>query len=596
MKSYHRSHNGARHRRTSSRWVRLAAVPIVLAFLAAACGDSDSDDGSTGGVSTTAATAATTTLQPQSGGTLTFGAYSHIPGLDPIVALGSGTSGAIQMATIFDTLMRYDTKTNQYVATMLESATANADSTEWTLKIRSGIKFSDGTDFNAEAVRFGLNRHRSGNSIPAAECAQWIACPRNSQSSVAYMALVKDIVAVDALTVKVTLSEPWTSFQYALASEPGMIPSPTALKKCDGTKNPNTCEFNLKPVGAGPYLIKDFKAGESIEVVKNPNYWGGTVYLDGIKFVSLLDLGGDKTYDAFKTGSLQGAYLRVAGAVAQAKADKATGLSAIDQAGETMLLNMGVTVNCVNGAPAPLCVGKPDGPTPTTPATAPLKVRQAIAAAFDAKTWNERVYQGKGLPGAELFQKSFPWDPGVPGTAYDLDKAKRLTTEAKAEGWNGTVRLLFTNSAVDANAAVTLETMLKAAGMNAITDTSKESTAEQAIVTQTKDFDTARWGTSIGPDDSALWSLAQALGSTAASNRVGFKSPKVDQALKDLRVAKNDADKKAQYKIIAEEFNAQVPWLNYSAIETLKAFSPKVHGMADSHRNYLYFDKAWMEK
>jgi peptide/nickel transport system substrate-binding protein len=571
-------------------------VPIALALLAAACGD-DSDSGDPGTTSPgTTQAAVTTTLQPQSGGTLTFGAYSHIPGLDPLVALGSGTSGAIQMGTIYDTLMRYDVKTNQYVNWMVDSVAANADSTEWTIKLKSGIKFSDGTDFNAEAVRFGLNRHRVGNSIPATECATYIACPRNTQSSVAYMALVRDIVAVDPLTVKVTLTEPWTSFQYALASEPGMIPSPTALKKCDGSKQARECEFNLKPVGAGPYVIKDFKPNESIEMSRNSTYFGGQVYLDGIKFVTLLDLGGDKTYDAFKTGTLQGAYLRVASAVAQAKADKATGFPAIDQAGETMLLNMGVTVNCVGGAPAPLCVGKPDGATPTTPATASLKVRQAIAASFDPKTWNDRVYQGRGLPGAELFQKSFPWDPGVPGAAYDIERAKRLVTEAKAEGWNGTVRLLFTNSAVDANAAVTLETMLRAAGMNPVADTSKDSTAEQAIVTTTKDFDTARWGTSIGPDDSALWSLAQALHSTAASNRVGFKSPKVDQALKDLRSAKTDADKKAQYKIIAEEFHAQVPWLNYSAVETLKAFSPKVHGVADSHRNYLYFDKAWMEK
>ena len=57
-----------------------------------------------------------------------------------------------------------------------------------------------------------------------------------------------------------------------------------------------------------------------------------------------------------------------------------------------------------------------------------------------------------------------------------------------------------------------------------------------------------------------------------------------------------DDEKKAAYKTIAEEFNAQVPWLNYSAVETLKAFSPKVHGVAPSHRNYIYFDKAWMEK
>ena len=237
--------------------------------------------------------------------------------------------------------------------------------------------------------------------------------------------------------------------------------------------------------------------------------------------------------------------MRVASAVAQAKADKATGIPGIDQAGETMLINMGVTVNCVGGAPAPVCVGKPDGQTPTTPVTTNLKIRQAIVAAFDPKTWNTRVYQDKGLTGTELFQKSFPWDPGVAGPAYDLEKAKSLVTQAKAEGWNGSVRVLFTNTPNDQNAAVALEGMLKAAGINATVDTSKDSPAQQLVVTTQKDFDLARWGTSIGPDDSAIWAIAQNLTSASTSNRPGFKSPKVDQAVKDLRAAKTDDEKKA---------------------------------------------------
>ena len=406
---------------TSRRLARMVAGVVALALVAAACGD-DGDDGGTPSGSTGGG--ATTTLQPQSGGTLTFAAYSNIPGLDPMVALGSGTSGAIQMATVYGSLARYDTATNKYTPDMLESFTANADSSEWTLKIRPGIKFTDGTDFNAEAVRFSLNRHRVGNSLPDSTCAEYIACPRSTRSSAIFMALVGDVQAVDPLTVKVTLKEPWTSFPYTLASEPGMVPSPTALKKCDGTKNPNTCEFNLKPVGAGPFMISAFKVDESIELVRNPNYWGGTVYLDGVRFVTLLDLGGEKTYDALKTGTVQGAYLRVASAVARAKTDKVPGIPGIDQAGENLLLNMGVTVTCAAGKPEPLCVGKPDGPTPTTPPTANLKVRQAIVAAFDPKAWNERVYQGNGLTGTELFQKSFPWDPGVPGPKYDLEQAE----------------------------------------------------------------------------------------------------------------------------------------------------------------------------
>ena len=48
--------------------------------------------------------------------------------------------------------------------------------------------------------------------------------------------------------------------------------------------------------------------------------------------------------------------------------------------------------------------------------------------------------------------------------------------------------------------------------------------------------------------------------------------------------------------VIAEEYNAQLPWLTYVAVETFKVFSPKVHGVLPSHRNFLYFDKAWLEK
>ena len=138
--------------------------------------------------------------------------------------------------------------------------------------------------------------------------------------------------------------------------------------------------------------------------------------------------------------------------------------------------------------------------------------------------------------------------------------------------------------------------MLKAAGINATVDTTKDSTAQQAVVTTAKDFDLARWGTSIGPDDSAIWAVAQNMASSSTSNRPGFKSALVDQAVKDLRAAKTDDQKKAAYKVVAEEYNAQLPWINFTAVETMKAFSSKVHGVVPSHRNFVFFDKAWMEK
>ena len=101
--------------------------------------------------------------------------------------------------------------------------------------------------------------------------------------------------------------------------------------------------------------------------------------------------------------------------------------------------------------------------------------------------------------------------------------------------------------------------------------------------------------------------------STSAGNaglrllsQIRFDIVKIDLSLVQVGVleessravlrALRDLEDRWEATIIAEEFNAQAPWLNYSAIETLKAFSPKVHGVTDSHRNYLYFEKAWMEK
>src|SRR4029434_4882335 len=108
-------------------------------------------------------------------------------GLDPIVSTGGGITGGTEMAAIFDTLTRYNTDTNKIEMRTAESVTPNADSTEWTIKIRSGIKFTDNTDYDADAVSFGILRHVSGliPGIPA--CEELRACPRNAISSAGYM-------------------------------------------------------------------------------------------------------------------------------------------------------------------------------------------------------------------------------------------------------------------------------------------------------------------------------------------------------------------------------------------------------------------------
>lgn len=580
------------------RLTRAFAFLAAMALAATACGDDGGDDGESQSTAPGATAGPATTKTPVSGGTLTFGSFSEPVSLDNVVSTGSGTTGGTEMAAVYDTLMRYDPETGKYEGRTAESVTSSADFLEWTVKLRPNIKFSDGTPYDAEAVAFGLNRHRVGSSLPATDCAKYFVCPRNSTSSGVYMALVKDIQVIDAVTLKITLNEPWSSFQYALSDEASQIPSKTELAKvCNPTANINQCTaFSLKPVGAGPFMVQSFVPKEGITMVKNPNYWGGQVYLDSFKSISINDQGGDKSYDAFKTGTFNAAYLRTPATVVAAKDAKVPGFSEISHGGGLILLNMGTQVTCAGGKPESWCAGKPDGPTQSNPATKSLKLRQAIQAAIDPKAIDQRANGGKGAPGSALLQDDFRWNPGVPAPKYDPDLAKKLVAEAKAEGWNGEVRLLYSNGQFAVDVALATQAMLEAVGIKTVVDTSKDTTAQVAQVAQQRDFEMTGWGTTITNDDGAAAALAQNLASTSTSNRVGYNNAAVDQALKDLRKAKDDTEKKAAYKIILENVYRDVPMYAWSKIEARIIWNAKVNGVVANHSGVFFIDKAWIEK
>jgi peptide/nickel transport system substrate-binding protein len=580
--------------------VRFGAGLLTVALLAAACGDDGGKTGAaTGTTSATASTAVatTTTAQPQAGGSLTYGVYSETAGLDPIVSRGSGVAGATEMAAIYDTLMRWNPSTGKYSPQTAASLDSSADSLEWTLKLKPNIKFSDGTAYDAAAVKFGLDRHRSG--LPGAPaCADIVACPSNTTSSTGYTILVKDIVVIDALTLKITLTEPWGGLPYMLSDEPGMIPSPTALKAActDPTKAISQCSFNTNPVGAGPFVLESFKAKESITMKKNPTYWNGPVYLDTLVFKNQGDAGGTQSAENVKSDTFQAAILRNPLSIAIANDAKFSGYSNVQEGGAGLLFNVGLSVTCKSGAPAPLCTGKPDGVVETNPVTKSLKVRQAVAAAIDPQVINTRAFEGKGKPGSELFQKDYIWYPGVAGPKYDPEAAKKLVAEAKAEGWNGTIRLLYNNTPSGMATGQAVDTMLKAVGINSVLDTTKDTAGQIGQYSVNKDFDAAGIGIAVAGDDGAMPALGQNFKSTSASNRAGLKSVPMDAAIKEWTAAKTDAEKKSAAKKVQEVLNAEIPYLPYSAQEERVVWEPKVQGLSFNHSTVVFFDKAWIKK
>lgn len=556
---------GTRTERKAKGWHRRpTSLPVLVAvagLVASACG------GGSGGGGASIPSAGDS---PRVGGTLSFAEFSAPVGLDPIVMTGSGVTGLIETTAVFDTLLRFNYDTGKYDAGTAESATSNEDATVWTIKLRSGVKFTDGTDYDADAVVFSMNRARSGES-GAPPCAQVVACPRNTRSSSFPASFIKDVTAVDKDTVQVRLKQPWATFPATLATELGLVPSPTALRKCDASAPPSECAFNTAPVGAGPFMVTSFKPGESISMVRNPDYWGGQVYLDGLNFVNYADGGGAKTFAALQSGQVQAAFLRDPVAVASAHDAKFQGLSNLQYGGAMLLMNLA---------------------TPTA-GSSNLDVRKAVAAAIDPNEINQRAYQGKGKTSTQLLQSSFRWYPDVPGVTYDPEAAKTLVAAAKASGWDGKLRVLASNVPSNSAIGLALQAMLQNVGIDVALDNTKDTSAATALLVK-GDFDVFVGGLALGNDDSGAIVMPQNFLSGLPSNRVGISDPVLDGAFKRLFAAGTDAEKKTAWAGVMTEFNAQVPAIPLAAIEEFIATSPKVHGLQQDLKTSVHLDKTWV--
>ena len=564
----------------------IGASLLLLAIVGAACGDSKSSSPTTTSSSVTTANGATTTanvattLTPKDGGSVTMGVFSETAGLDPVVTFGGGATGTTEVGAIYDTLMRYDTDKKVFVPEIAESLNANADNSEWTLKIRPNVKFTDGTDYDADAVVFGMKRHVQYGSRAAALVAQ-----------------IKDFTVVDKLTVKFTLGAPYSNFPYVLAFTPGMIPSPTAIKTAckigqpDEVKAAKDCVFNTKPVGAGPYMVDSWLPKESINLKRNPTYWGGKPHLDTLKFVTFGSAG--PALDALKTNTLQMAYMREPEPGKKAADDSTLGTYLnLVWAGSGLILNNG-KVACKGGLPAAVCAGKPDGIVELDTPTKDLRIRQAISFAIDPKVIDDRANNGTGFPGGSFFQQGSKWKSSAPVNTYNVDQAKKLVQDVKAEGkWDGSVRLVC--SQAQTSTALAVEAMLKTAGFTVNLNNGQDTATQINTITNAKQFDVGCWGFSMADEaPEVIFSLA--FNAAAAGNSMNHQITDIDAQSKLMREAKTDAEKQAALDKIQDIWRAQVPSVIYAATPERIVWRKSVHGVTPNVASTVLWHNVWVD-
>jgi peptide/nickel transport system substrate-binding protein len=560
------------HRRRQAQWTsgtrRAVSLVCACTLALAAC----SGSGKTGSATTTAlgATSTSTNAQPKTGGTITFATYAETNGLDPTISFSTGVIGGHELAALYDVLMRYDPATGKYSPGTAQSLEPNSDSSVWTLKLRPNIKFTDGTDYDADAVKFNIERHTA---------------PGSKSNFISQVSNVKSMDVIDPLTLRFNLTSPLASFPYVLSVGPGMIGSPTAIKRLGAG-------FNTNPVGAGPFMLDSYAPKEALILKRNPNYWNGAPYLDSIKFVNFV--GAAATYEELKGGGVDVAFLREPQVNEMAKAEQKPNFIENQLSAPLVLaINNGVRVTCSGGQPAALCAGKPDGTkVPTDTPGKDIRVRQAVAAAIDPKVINDRAYGGKAIVSTDLFAPGFKWNPKVPGPAYDPARAKSLIAEAKAAGWNGKIRLSLPQAQQSFGLAI--QAMLQAAGIDVTADLSLDTTTATLRITVQHDYDLGNAGYSFGSSDRAYFILARQFQSDSPGNTIGYASPDMDAALKEARVATTDAEKTAAYGKIATIYSRDVPSLVLDDYGEVIAWNKKVHGIVTTSDTVALFDKAWV--
>ena len=185
---------------------------------------------------------------------------------------------------VLEPLYQYDQGSTVPVPALAEECVANDDSTVWTCSLRQGVKFHDGTDFNADAVVFNFERWRFTDN------------PQHWESMVfeyyEYMwggfdddSVITDVVALDEFTVEFTLNAPLAPFLANLAMDMFAISSPAAIEAAG--EDYGTPDVGC--VGTGPFKFVSWEEGNEIVIEANADYWGGAPKVDQVVFKVIAD-------------------------------------------------------------------------------------------------------------------------------------------------------------------------------------------------------------------------------------------------------------------------------------------------------------------
>lgn len=508
---------------TRKRWSMLAALLLVLSLFAAACGGGD--EGGGGGGDGDGEEAAG---EPTPGGKVTYALEAENSG-GWCLPEGQLAISGIQVArAIYDTLTIPDEEAN-YVPFLAETVEPNDDFTEWTITLRDGITFHDGTPLNAEVVKNNLDAYRG---------------QYEGRSPLLFLFVfenIAEVTATDDMTVTVTTKTPWPSFDAYLFSSGrlGMM----AQAQLDDAE---TCDTNM--IGTGPFKKVSWTVNESFQAEKNPDYWQKDEndvqlpYLDEIEFRPIVE--GEARVNALLGGDVNAMHTSGAEQIDALRIEEENGSINLVESDEFAEVAYGMFNTKI-------------------PPFDNINARKAAAYALDRDTLNQ-------VRNLDLFtMASGPFAPGEIGyledagfPEYDLEEAKKYAALYEEEtGEPLEFTLTSTNDASTVATAQFIQEQAEKAGAKV-----SLKQVEQAALINTAlggDWQAMAWRNHPGgnPDSQYVW-----WNSKMPTNFGGINDPELDALLDQGRAESDPAAREEIYQNVNRLFaeNVYNLWLNWT--------------------------------
>ena len=449
--------------------------------------------------------------------------------LDPTLA--RTYVGRIVFAAMCDKL--FDINEKLEIVPQLATGYELTDPTTLVIHLRPGVKFHDGTDLDAAAVKYSLERHVTlQGSFRRSE-----------------LNAMDRVEVVDPLTVRITLKSPSSPFVAQLADRSGMIVSPKAAEAAGK-------DFGLRPVCAGPFQFKERVPQDRIVLDRFPGYWNA----DAIKLERVV-------YQPIPDSSIRLANLQ-AGSVDLVEYILPTDVDAVRKNARLRLSitdylgYQGMTFNVANG------------PRSKAPITSDARLRRAFELSLDRDALVQVVYAGVYTPTAQGVSASSPYFIAeVKPPARDVAKAKALLKEAGVT-LPVPVQMTVPNNPDLRQAAEVIQSMAAEAGFDVKITASEFASALEAEARGDYEVFMIAWSGRVDPDGN-LYSFMHTGG---ALNTGKYSNPAVDKALDDARLTADPAKRRADYSALWQAVRPDLPIIYLWTQKNIAGLSAKVEG------------------